>query len=240
MHHRQHHHIYRSTWHLLVTIFILVLPFGFLLIFTQLAKLSTLDLFISVVLSSLRLLIAFILSAVIGWILAAGFYRGRRSVVALPIFDVLQSFPTFAALPLATLVWGKTNFTVIFFLIITIIWPLFFSIISSLKIAKTEWDEAIEIMDLKGWQYIRYYLWPLSVPGLITGSIIGLGVGWEALVATEIIVGTKPGLGQFFQDYSTNVPITGFGILGFLILIFVINKMLWLPLLDWSHTRMGE
>jgi ABC-type anion transport system duplicated permease subunit len=95
-------------------------------------------------------------------------------------------------------------------------------------------------MGLRGWDYLKYYLVPLSIPGIITGSIVGLGEGWEALVATEMIVGTKTGLGPFFQGFSQNVPVTIFGILGFLIIIFSINKLLWIPLLDWSHSKLEE
>lgn len=83
------------------------------------------------------------------------FYKGKRAAVVLPIFDVLQSFPTFAALPLATLAWGPSNSTVILFLVVTVIWPIFFSIISSLKLIKRDWEEAIEIMDVQGWRYLK-------------------------------------------------------------------------------------
>ena len=100
---------------------------------------------------------------------------------------------------------------------------------------KREWLEAVEVSRLSGWQYIRMFLLPVSIPGLITGSVVGLGEGWEALVATEIIVQSKIGLGSFFQSHSQETMVTAFGILGFLLLIFSINKLLWLPLLEWSH-----
>ena len=105
---------------------------------------------------------------------------------------------------------------------------------------KRDWEEAVEVAGLKGFDYVRNFLWPISAPGLITGSIIGLGEGWEALVATEIIVEIKDGLGSFFQSFSTNASVTAFGILGLLILIFSMNKILWLPLLEWSHRKMEE
>ena len=141
---------------------------------------------------------------------------------------------------MAVFLWGPSNTTVIFFLIITVIWPIFFSIISSLKLIKHDWQEVVHIVGLSGYNYLRYFLVPVTVPGLITGSIIGLGEGWEALIATELIVNIKPGLGDFFKVFSHNVPITAFGILGFLIFIFSINKIVWIPLLEWSHRKMEE
>ncbi len=232
--------IYRSRKHLYVTLLTVVVPFLYLLLFSQFAKIAALTLFYDIGVSMWRLAIAYLISAVCAWVMAVAFFRGRRALIALPAFDVLQSFPTFAALPLAIAAWGPSNVTTIFFLIFTIIWPIFFSILSSLKLIKHEWDEAAQVYGLTGWDYLRHFLIPVSIPGLITGSIVGLGEAWEALVATEIIVGMKTGLGPFFELYSTNPGITMFGILGFLILIFSINKLLWIPLLDWSHRTIEE
>ncbi len=168
------------------------------------------------------------------------FYKGKVATVALPVFDVLQSFPTFAALPIAVTLWGPSEMTIISFLVITIIWPIFFSLISSLSMIRRDWQEAVTLYHLRGWNYVRYFLWPASRAGLVTGSIIGLGEGWEALIATEIIVSAPKGLGAFFTSVNTNATVTAFGILGFLLLIFSLNKILWLPLLRWSHKHMEE
>lgn len=233
-------HIYPSKWHMFVTMAYVVLPFLFVFAFSTIARLNSATLFVDIGLSSFRLFVAYLFATAIGWLMAVCFYDGRRAIVALPIFDVLQSFPTFAALPLGTLVFGHGDFTVIFFLVITIIWPLFFTVISSLKLSKQEWKEAVLVSRIRGWQYVKTYLIPVTIPGLITGSIIGLGEGWEALVATEMIIGTPRGMGVFFQRFSSNPEMTAFGIFGLLLLIFVVNKLLWLPLLEWSHHLMGD
>ena len=231
---------YKNRLHLLITLVFVIMPFLFILIFSKLAHLTSGQLFKDLSVSFLRILIAYIIAAILAWLLAAAFYKGKRAIVALPVFDVLQSFPTFAILPLATYFWGASNFTIIFFLILTIIWPILFSIISSLKLIKKDWEEAVEISRIKGFSYIKLFVWPASIPGLITGSIVGLGEGWEALVATEIIVDIQSGLGSFFQSVSTNLSLTAFGIFGLLLIIFVINKLLWLPLLEKSHRKMEE
>ncbi len=230
--------IYESRVHLIATLLFLIGPFLFFLIFSKFINLPTTTLFGDVFSSLYRMIIAYIISAILGWSFAVFFIRGKRSVIALPLFDVLQSFPTFAALPLTVYYLGASDLTIILFLIVTIIWPIFFSIISSLKLIQKDWEEVVEIEGLKGWKYLIHFLWPISITGLITGSIIGLGDAWEALVATEIIIGIKSGLGSFFDTFSKDATITSFGILGFLILIFSINKLIWLPLLDLSHRKM--
>lgn len=232
--------IYKSRWHLLFTGLVVGAPLVFLFVFSRIIHVAASDLFMDVLVSSGRLLAAYLIAVVLAWVCAVSFYRGKRADVALPVFDVLQSFPTTAALPIATFFWGASNGTVIFFLAITVIWPIIFSMISSLKLIKHDWEEAAEIMNLKGWDYIKYFIWPASIPGLITGSIIGLGEGWESLVATEIILSIKSGLGDFFQIYAHNPTVTVFGILGFLLFIFSLGKVIWLPLLEWSHKTMEE
>lgn len=232
--------IYETRMHLLGTLLFVALPFAFLLFFSRVAHIATGVLFADLFTSSWRLLVAYLIAAVLAWLSAALFYQGRRATIALPIFDVLQSFPTFAALPLAVLVWGASNSTVIVFLVLTVIWPIFFSVISTLKLARHDWEEAVEIAGLRGFDYVRYFIWPISIPGLITGSIIGLGEGWEALVATEMLIRVPVGLGTFFQSFANSATITTFGIFGLLLFIFSINKLVWLPLLEWSHNITEE
>ena len=123
---------------------------------------------------------------------------------------------------------------------LAIIWPLLFSLISTLKLVKTEWEEAVAISHLKGFAYLMKFIIPASLPGLITGSIIGLGDGWEALIATEIIIGVNAGLGNFFQKFSADTAVTAFGVLGLLLVIFTINKLIWLPLLNMAHAKWEE
>ena len=232
--------IYKSRLHLAVTFLIIVAPFLFLLFFARIEKLAISTLFSDVFTSIIRLFIAYLIALYLAWLLAIFFHKGWSSHIALPIFDILQSFPTFAILPFAIYFWGQSNFTVIFFLVLTIVWPILFSVLSSLKLVRRDWEEAIEIYHLSGINYFTKYIWPMCIPGLVTGSIIGLGEGWGAIVATEIIVKLPGGLGEFFQIHSQNATITVFGILALLIIVFSINKLIWTPLLDASHRLMEE
>ena len=232
--------IYESRLHLFFTFLVISTPFLFLLLFAHFARISRQELFFDLGASAARLFVAYIIAVVLAWLLAILFYQGRRSLIALPLFDVLQSFPTFAVLPLITYFFRASEAIVVVFLILTVLWPILFSIISSLKLIKHDWEEAVDMAGLRGWNYIKVFLLPVSVPGLITGSIIGLGEGWEALIATEIIVGTQTGLGEFLRAFSTNPTITALGILGLLLVIFSLNHLVWLPLLDWGHRKMEE
>ena len=61
---------------------------------------------------------------------------------------------------------------------------------------------------------------------------------------TMSLTNTEPNKIKYFPKFNwpriTNPKITFLGILGFLILIFSINKLIWTPLLDWSHGKMED
>lgn len=237
---RKNHHIYRSWIQIGIVFAFILVPFLAMLAFSAIADIALSDLFSDITSSIVRIFIAYVIAALLAWGCAVSFYRGKISSVALPIFDILQSIPSFAALPIAILYWGESNFTVIVFLVLAIIWPIFFSTVSSLRLIKHDWEETIQIAGLKGFKKFIHFLLPASIPGLITGSIVGLGEGWEAIVATEIIVHLHSGVGNFFLRFSQDTTITVLGMLTLLIIIFSINKLIWLPLLEWSHRRLEE
>jgi NitT/TauT family transport system permease protein len=153
----------------------------------------------------------------------------------LPILDVLQSFPSFALFPLFVIWFGRTSIVTIFILIITMIWPILFTILSGRKLIKDEQLEAAKIFGAKRIKYLRYVLLPLLFPSIITGSIVAWGEAWEAIIAAEIIVNIK-GVGTYLaqngQNFNSSVLVVG--ILLLLGLLFILNKYIWLPLLNVS------
>ncbi len=236
----KHSHIYLTTFHIFTTGFLIVAPFVYLFYFSRAANVESGKLFLNLGVSFFRLFLAYIFSVALAWGSAILFYKGKISIIVLPIFDILQSVPIFAALPIATYFWGPSNFTITFFLILAVIWPIFFSVLSSLKLIRKDWDEAVAIMRISKYHRLTKFILPASWNGIITGSIVGLGDGYEAMIATEMVIGAQIGLGKFFQGFSSNFTITAFGILGILIIIFAINKIIWLPLLERSHKMMEE
>lgn len=240
----QHHHrylsIYRHRGHLLATIGIAALPFLFLFLVSRLTSIEVAAFAKGLGHSSMRLAIAYAVSLVFA--IAFGFLAAEKkfNAVALPLFDVLQSFPTFAILPLLTLTFGVSDAAIIFFLVLTLIWPMLFSIVSSLKLVRQDYEEAAHIFGARGWKRIRYVLLPLSYPGIITGSIIGIGEGWEAIIGAEIVMTARKGLGPFFNKAGTQGILVAFGVTALLFFIFVINKLIWLPMLERSHKLLAE
>lgn len=239
---RAYHHfsVNRSGKHLLVAFAFLLVPLAGLFLFSLVSDVSFFATIFDLFVSMWRLFVAFIFAVVLAWVLVVVLIRGKTEIPALAFFDVMQSLPTFTILPFAVHYLGQSERTIITFLTITIIWPIVFSIVSSIKQVDRSWADAVMMSRIRAIDYVRYYLFPLTAPGIVTGAIIGLGDGWEALIATEIILRVKVGLGPFFQGFSDNSAETFLGILVFLSVIFTINKLVWLPLLEKSHAMVEQ
>ncbi len=239
---RAYHHysLNRERRHLLVGFLIILLPLFALFAFSIVSGIQFHTVLYDLSVSMWRLFVALVISVVLGWVAVVVFVRGKTNNIALAFFDVMQSLPTFTILPIAVHFFGTETSTIILFLVITIIWPVIFSIVSALKQADQNLTEAIYISRLHGFDYIKYYLFPLTAPGIVTGAIVGIGEGWEAIIATEIILQAKTGLGPFFQSFADNSAMTTLGVLVFLSVIYTINKFVWLPLLEKSHQLVEE
>ncbi len=232
--------IYKRRVHLLIVIFVVALPFLFTFFLSPLTNAETAVFLKNLGISSLRLAAAYLISLIAALFFAFLLLRGRWENFFLPLFDVLQSFPTFAILPLAVYFIGASNVTVISFLVFTVIWPILFAVASSLKLARRDWEEAAKIYGAKGIKKIVYFTFPLSYPGIVTGSIVGLGEGWEAIIGSEIIIGMQNGLGQFFFAGAHSAMLTAFGVAALLLFIFSLNKLILLPLLEKSHRLLSD
>lgn len=234
---RAYHHfsINRSLPHLVVAFAVLILPLAGLFVFSFVSGVSFMLALSDILISTWRLAVAFMVAMVIAWVLVVLLIRGRTESTALALFDVLQSLPTFTILPIAVHYYGDSELTIIVFLALTIIWPIVFSIMSAVKQADKSWSDAVKMSKISGWHYVRLYLFPVTAPGVVTGAIIGLGDGWQALIATELLLGTEKGLGTFFGGFADNSGVTLLGIVVFLSFVFAINKFIWLPLLERSH-----
>ncbi len=161
--------------------------------------------------------------------------------VSLPILDVLQSFPSFALFPLFALWFGRTALVTILILIISMIWPILFTILSGQKQIKEDLIEAAHAFGAKDFKFLYYVLFPLLLPSIVTGSIVAWGEAWEAIIAAEIIVNI-PGVGTYLAQTGDNFnsKILFIGILLLLAMLFILNKYIWLPLLNYSTKYQQE
>ncbi len=227
--------IYKKWTHVLIVFCIIILPIAFILLAGQISQISTHALIIGLGLSAYRLLAAYIISLVVGILLAVILGHGKLGDFFVPVFDLFQNLPSFALIPVFVILFGYTNKMAILFIASSVLWPILFSILSALRTAKTDYNEAATIFGATGLKRILYYLIPLSFPAIITGSIVGISIGWEAVIGIEII-GLSNGIGSFLNTAAqSDKQLLILGTVTLLLLVFSINRLVWMPLLKKSQ-----
>ena len=232
---RKRKHAIKISVILTLILLVLIILVGFT---TLDAKQFFLGFFESLIRVSIAYAIALIFAVILMLLVSLS---NKIEAVSLPILDVLQSFPSFALFPLFVVWFGRTSLVTIFILIITMVWPILFTLISAHKQIRQELVEAAQIFGAKGIKYLVFVLLPLLFPSLVTGSIVAWGEAWEAIIAAEIIV-SVPGVGTYLAESATNnkTHILVIGILILLLLLFILNKYIWLPLLNLSTKYQQE
>lgn len=188
-----------------------------------------------------RLALAYGIAFVLGVSIALIVGWSPFTDIFFPIFDILQNLPSFALFPLFIYFLGLTDQMIILFAVSSIIWPILFAVMTAIKNAHSDLNDAATIFGARGLSRIRYYLAPLSLPAMLTGSIVGIAIGWESVIGAEIIANTS-GFGAFIKnvDVSGINPNAIAGAIGILVIVFTINRLVWAPLLSESSRHYAE
>ncbi|MEK7604190.1 MAG: ABC transporter permease subunit [Patescibacteria group bacterium] len=158
-----------------------------------------------------------------------------------PFFDVLQNLPSFALFPLFVYFFGFTDKMIVLFAVTSIVWPILFAVLTTIRSVHKDLNDAAIIFGATGFRRITHYLAPLSFPAVLSGSIVGIAIGWEAVIGAEIIISSE-GFGAFIKgaDASGLSPSAVAGALGILVIVFIVNRLVWAPLLSESSRRYAE
>jgi len=157
-------------------------------------------LFIHILKSIQRVLIAFIAACVLAIPIgiAIGWWK-RIEVMIDPMMEVLRPIPPLAWIPLGILWFGIGDTQNIFIIFLGCFFPVLVNTISGVKGIEKNLIWGAMTLGASQKQIFWEIVLPGSLPFLLTGLRVGLGVGWMCLVAAELVASTK-GLGFMIQD----------------------------------------
>ena len=135
-------------------------------------------------------LVAFIVGVPIG--LVVGYSKLAENVLS-PVIEIMRQIPPMAWIPIALFVfiYGR----VIFIVFIGVVFPLILNTSSGVKSVDPKLIESAQTMGANKPQILTKVIIPASLPSILTGSRIGLGVGWMCIVAAEMLADIPVGLG---------------------------------------------
>ena len=190
-------------------------PLGVLTAFLDLLR--TGDIVLHILASLRRVLVAFAAAAVAGVALgvAIGWWR-RFGELVDPLVEFVRPIPPLAWIPLAIIWFGIGDVQNMFIIFLGAFFPIVVNTIEGVR--SVDRPLVWGALTLGGtWpQILREIILPGALPLILTGLRIGLGVGWMALVAAELVAASS-GLGFLIED-SRNLLFTERVLLGMVLI----------------------
>ncbi len=130
--------------------------------------------------------------------LLVGRFRAVREFVD-PVIRSLYPVPGIAWIPLAILWFGLGNTAVIFVVVISEFFPLYFNTEAGARNINPILVDAGRCFGAKRLTLLRRVILPASIPYIITGMRIALGGAWRMIVAGEMLA-SETGIGSVLME----------------------------------------
>lgn len=173
---------------------------------------------LSVILQSFAISIV-IAVVVTGLAVSSGWAREFLSVMT----GIFQPLPSIALLPMAILWFGFSRESLVFVVVMAMIWPIASSLTVGFATISPTLMRLGRNYELGRFAMMTEILLPAALPMMISGLRVGWGFGWRTVVAAELVfgaTGTGGGIGWYINNSRLFMNIAD-GFAGILLVIIV-------------------
>jgi NitT/TauT family transport system permease protein len=121
-----------------------------------------------------------------------------------PVFELLRPIPILAWVPLAIIVFSGTETPVIFLTFLASFFATALNTLLGVRSVDPQLVLAARCLGASRWQTFKHVVVPGSLPSILTGLQISIGVAWFSLAAAEMVSG-QLGLGYLINTSYTLV-----------------------------------
>tara|TARA_B100000315_G_scaffold112693_1_gene103324 strand:+ start:20086 stop:20997 length:912 start_codon:yes stop_codon:yes gene_type:complete len=114
-------------------------------------------------------------------------------------FQLLRMISPLAWMPVAIIIFGVGDKSVIFLLWLVAIWPLILNTAYGTSRVSQLWINMARTMGAFDWAILKKIIIPAAIPDMLTGLRLAVGISWIILVPAEML-GVPDGLGYFILD----------------------------------------
>jgi nitrate/nitrite transport system permease protein len=123
-----------------------------------------------------------------------------------PLIQILRPVSPLAWLPIGLLVFKAVDPSAIFVIFITCIWPMILNTAAGVKAIPQDYMNVAAVLKLGKFELARRILFPATLPYVVTGMRLSLGVAWMVIVAAEMLTGGI-GIGFWVWDEWNNLNV---------------------------------
>ena len=156
-------------------------------------------LLVDIIMSLKRVLIGFAVATVLGSLLAILFVWNKTTAEYIgTLIEIIRPIPPIAWIPIAILWFGIGDIPAFFIVALGSFFPIFVNLFDGIKQVEPKFLMIANSFGASRSQTLKEIYFPLTLPYLISGMRIGLGVGWMSVITAELI-GAQSGLGYMMQ-----------------------------------------
>jgi nitrate/nitrite transport system permease protein len=147
--------------------------------------------------SLVKVFTGFAMATVVG--VPLGFLIGgsRRAWAAVnPIVQVLRPVSPLAWFPIGLVVLKDVGHAAVFVIFITSLWPTVINTAAGAASVPADQRNVARVFRFGRVAYVRHVVVPHSLPSIITGMRLSMGIAWMVIVAAEMLAGNT-GIGYF-------------------------------------------
>ncbi len=119
--------------------------------------------------------------------------------VFYPIVQILRPVSPLAWFPIGLAVFANAGTATVFIIFITSLWPTLINTAFGVASIPDDHKHVAKAFGFSTWRYLTRILIPFSLPHIITGLRLSIGVAWLVIVAGEMLSGGM-GIGFFVWD----------------------------------------
>jgi NitT/TauT family transport system permease protein len=141
-------------------------------------------------LSLARVLAGFLAAMVIG--IPLGLFMAVSKTfhgITFPTFEVLRPIPPLAWVPASIIFWPTTELSIAFVTFLGAFFTIVINVVGGARSIDIRYFQSAQAMGSSQWDIFRRIVLPATMPSIVVGSAVGMGITWEVVVAAEMISG---------------------------------------------------
>jgi len=109
--------------------------------------------------------------------------------IFFPVFEVLRPIPPLAWVPASIIFWPTQELSIAFVTFLGAFYTIVINVVGGAQSIDRRYFEAARSMGASRWNVFRRIILPATLPSIVVGAVVGMGITWEVVVAAEMISG---------------------------------------------------
>jgi len=109
--------------------------------------------------------------------------------IGFPVFELLRPIPPLAWVPASIIFWPTQELSIAFVTFLGAFYTVVINVVGGAKSIDVRYFQAAQSMGSSKADIFRRVILPGTLPSIVVGSAVGMGITWEVVVAAEMISG---------------------------------------------------